>query len=162
MDLLGQVLKDKRVWMLDHILVVCIGNICRSPMAEALLKEKLSLNQMHVSVSSAGIQALVGRGADSTSRALMEEKGLNIASHRARQASPELLFSADLILTMSSEQNTQLETINPCIRGRVHRLGKWGGFDIPDPFQRPRIIFVQALQLIEQGIDEWCRILWKK
>lgn len=148
--------------MLDHILILCIGNICRSPMAEAMLFEKCSLNLPAISVSSAGIQAMTNHPADPISRELMKERGLDISSHRARQVNAGILFSSDLILTMSAEQNTQIEALYPSIRGRVHRLGKWSAFDIPDPYRRPRQVFIQALHLIEQGIDEWCQILWKK
>lgn len=147
--------------MLDHILVVCIGNICRSPMAEAILKSKFSIKHSDVTVSSAGIHAMTGHHADPIAKTLMTERGLDISSHRARQAAADILFAADLIFTMSAEQNTQIEMINPAIRGRVHRLGHWSGFDITDPYRRPRAAFEQALLLIEQGIDDWCRILWK-
>ncbi|OHE75725.1 MAG: protein tyrosine phosphatase [Verrucomicrobia bacterium RIFCSPHIGHO2_12_FULL_41_10] len=146
--------------MIKNILVICIGNICRSPMGEALFKNQLINSQPNLQVHSAGLQAMVGYPADPFSQELMQLKGLDISSHRAQQATPELLFNAELILTMCSNQQVQIEKNYPGTRGRVHRLGKWEGFDIPDPYKRPRIVFEQTLALIEQGINDWYRKLW--
>lgn len=146
--------------MIQNILVICIGNICRSPMAEALLAHKLKTNFPTVHVSSAGLGALVGKPADPMAIALMQAQHIDMTAHRARQASPEILFASELILTMSTEQQQDIEQQYPSTRGRVHRLGKWSGYDIPDPYKRPQSAFEQALILIEQGVDEWRRKLW--
>ena len=145
---------------MNHVLIICIGNICRSPMAEALLAVAVQKTHPEVVVSSAGLGALVGRPADPISQELMTARGIDISVHRARQISPELVFNTDLILTMSTEQTRQLEQQYPGACGRVHRLGKWGEYDIPDPFKRPKTAFEQAFILIEQGIKEWHRKLW--
>lgn len=146
--------------MIQNVLIVCIGNICRSPMAEALLNIALKKNHPETIVHSAGLAALTGQPADLISQELMQSRDIDISHHRARQINEDLLFSADLILTMDSVQQTCLEQKNPCIRGKVHRLGKWDGVDVPDPFQRPKIIFEQALLLIEQGVNEWHNKMW--
>ena len=146
--------------MLNNILIVCIGNICRSPMAEALFLNRLKDNFPDVLVSSAGLAALVDHPADPMVQELMLHRGLDISAHRARQVSPEILFPADLVLTMSTRQKDQIESKIPAICGKVHRLGKWEEYDIPDPYRRPRSAFEQALVLIEQGINSWCQKLW--
>lgn len=145
---------------MNHVLIICIGNICRSPIAEALLAVAVQKTHPEVVVSSAGLGALVGRPADPMSQELMTAHGIDISAHRARQISPELVFNSDLILTMSTEQTRQLEQQYPGACGRVHRLGKWGEYDIPDPYKRPKTAFEQAFILIEQGINEWHRKLW--
>lgn len=147
--------------MFRRILVVCIGNICRSPMCEALLAERMKKISPETSVSSAGVAALVGMPADSVAQELMRERGLDISNHRARQLTQEIVFDIDLILTMDTRQQEQIEYMIPAARGRVHRLGKWGGFDIQDPYKRPKLVFEQALALIELGIDEWQSKIWK-
>ncbi len=129
-------------------------------MGEALLAEAVQKTHPDVVVSSAGLGALVGRPADPITQELMYARGLDVSTHRARQTTPELIFSSDLILTMSTEQQLQLEKQYPSARGRVHRIGKWGEYDISDPFKRPKAAFEHALILIEQGIDEWYRKLW--
>lgn len=146
--------------MVSSILVLCIGNICRSPIGEAIFASRLSTASSMISVSSAGINALVNYPADLISQELMLERGLDISGHLARQLTSDMAFRADIIFTMDLEQQKYVEKKFPSLRGRTHRLGKWSGFDVPDPFQRPRIIFEQALALIEQGVDEWYRTLW--
>jgi len=146
--------------MISNVLVICVGNICRSPMGEALFSDKLSKKSIFTQVHSAGIGALVDYPADALAQELMLKRGLDISNHRARQVTNQILFDADIIFTMSTGQQEQIEGSLPSIRGRVHRLGQWGGYDIPDPFQRPREAFEQALLLIEQGVEDWCGKLW--
>ncbi len=68
--------------MIRHILVVCVGNICRSPMAEALLRDALR-GQEDITVESAGLGALVGYPADKHAVELMKERSIDITAHRA-------------------------------------------------------------------------------
>jgi len=129
-------------------------------MAEALLKKALAKEHPEVSVTSAGLGALIDHPADANSLKLMQAQDIDISAHRARQITPELVFGSDLILTMSTEQTEQVEKQFPSAKGRVHRIGKWGEYNIVDPFKRPEAIFKQALTLIEQGIDDWHKKLW--
>jgi protein-tyrosine phosphatase len=146
--------------MFQKILVVCTGNICRSPMAEALLSKQFLERNQKIDVSSAGINALANHPADPIVQELMSTKGLNVSNHRARQLTRELLLDNELILIMETRHQEGVEGILSSVRGKVHRLGKWGGFDILDPYQRPRFAYEQALALIEQGVGEWQRKLW--
>jgi protein-tyrosine phosphatase len=136
------------------ILTVCVGNICRSPMAEALLKDRLARRGVRVTIESAGLGALVGRPADPTAQQLMAERGLDLSRHRARQLMPELVRAFDLVLVMESDQQRAVEAMVPSARGRVHRIGRWGNFDVPDPYRRDRQAFERALALIERGVDD--------
>lgn len=146
--------------MIQNILIVCIGNICRSPIGEALLALKLKETHPEITVSSAGIDAMVNHAADPIAQALMQDRHIDISAHRARQATSEILFASDLILTMTTDQQEQIQQKYPSTLGRVHRLGKWSGYDVPDPYKRPQVIFEQALILIDQGVDEWYGKLW--
>ena len=65
----------------DNILVVCVGNICRSPMAEALLKQRFP----NKNIDSAGVGALVGHPADPAALEIMTKQGIDITSHVAKQ-----------------------------------------------------------------------------
>uniref|UniRef100_UPI003BEF412C low molecular weight protein-tyrosine-phosphatase n=1 Tax=Burkholderia arboris TaxID=488730 RepID=UPI003BEF412C len=141
------------------LVVVCIGNLCRSPMAQALFSARLP----GIDVQSAGIGALVGHPADPHAVALMQERGLDIAAHRARQLPPWLGARADLILTMDLDQKRRLEHHLPELRGRIFQLGAPvassgppDGFDVPDPYLGPRAAFEHSLLLIERGVDAWC------
>ena len=140
--------------MIRHILIVCVGNICRSPMAEAVLRHELR-GQEQVTVESAGLGALVGEPASEHAFALMQERGLDISSHRAQQLTPEQAKNADLILVMTTSQKKAIETNDPAARGKVFRLGEWLGEDIPDPYRHPREAFEVALELIDKSIADW-------
>lgn len=137
--------------MFDNILVVCVGNICRSPMGEVLLRNALPERR----VSSAGIAALVGEPVDPQALAVLPELSTVLDMHRARQLTSELSRGADLILVMESGHKRVIESIDPSARGKIYRWGEWAGFDIPDPYRRPQAAFEQALTLIRQGLDLW-------
>lgn len=145
--------------MFNRILVVCVGNICRSPMAEAVLRQKLAAKRPNVVVESAGVGALVGKPADPTSLALMEERGLDLSAHRARQLTADLARRYELILVMEQGHVKAVESIAPATRGKVFRLGHWGKFEIPDPYKLPRAEFEKALALIDKGVDDVVRLV---
>lgn len=137
--------------MIKRVLVVCIGNICRSPMAEGLLREAMP----ELSVFSAGLGALVGKPADATAIELATETGVDISQHRAQQLTSVLAGQADLILVMDSEQKAEIQRRYPAASGKVFRLGEVGKFDIDDPYRQPRAAFEHSFQLIQQGVNAW-------
>jgi protein-tyrosine phosphatase len=146
--------------MFARILVVCVGNVCRSPMAAALLARRLLDRAPGVVIESAGIAALVGRPADPIAVELMRARGLDIGGHRARQLTEPLALAADLVIAMEQGHVKAIETAYPRARGRVHRIGRWGGFDVPDPYRQPRAAFERALERIEQGVADLDRAFW--
>lgn len=137
--------------MINSILTICIGNICRSPMAEGLLANALP----DVRVNSAGIGALVGHKADPQAVQLMQERGLDISGHVAQQITGFLCQQADLILVMDLEQQRFIETKYINTRGKVFRLAEAFKQDVKDPYRRDREAFEQALNLIEAGSNAW-------
>lgn len=135
----------------EHIVVLCTGNICRSPMAEGLLKQYFPDKQ----VSSAGLQALVDYPADAQAVRLMQPMGIDLAAHRARKVTTELLRQADLILVMTKGQLKLLEKQWPFVRGRAFLLGHWQQQEVPDPYQQPDSAFVYAREIIVAGVTAW-------
>ena len=125
-------------------------------MAEALLAHELTLAKMKgIEVRSAGLSAVVGRPADSIARQLMENRKIDISSHRARQLDNELIRWSDLILTMEKTHSTVVLSMSPTTRGRIFRVGEWRDIDVPDPYQKPVEYFEHSLALISLGIDDW-------
>lgn len=100
--------------MFQNILVVCMGNICRSPIAERILQKKLPGHR----VSSAGINALAGKDADFQAIKTALKHGVVVAGHTARQLTPEMCNAADLILVMEPAHIDMVADILPSARGK--------------------------------------------
>ena len=140
--------------MIKSILVVCVGNICRSPTGQALLQHKLV--GTGIAVSSAGLGALVGKPVDQTAALVMAEAGLSLPAHEARQLSPEMLASADLILVMEQRHLKSIHAMAPQARGKTLLFGKWlGDTEIPDPFRQQRPAFDHVYQLLDRAATAW-------
>lgn len=120
---------------LQNILVVCVGNICRSPMAEYFLKAQ----HPTLNISSAGISALVGHTADDKAIHCMDQLNIDMRPHVARQLSAELIKQNDLILVMSNNQQKHIEQTWPFAKGKIFRLGHWQGQNIPDPISMTKL-----------------------
>ena len=135
----------------ENILVVCVGNICRSPMAEALLKQRFP----EKNIDSAGVGALVAHGADPAAIQIMEEQNIDITTHMAKQIDEKLAQKADLIFTMSDSQNKWIEDRWPFCRGKTFKLGHWMDKDIADPYKHEMSAFQTAYQDIVSGINDW-------
>lgn len=146
--------------MFERILVVCTGNICRSPIAEALLAH--ALREQQFTVTSAGLGALIDHPADPIACELTLEVGIDISAHRARQISTEIVNNNDLILVMESGQRQALSARFPQARGKTYRWGEWGDFDVPDPYRLSRGAFEYAFELIERGLADWLPKLTSK
>lgn len=129
-------------------------------MAEGVFRQAfVEINNFESRIRSAGLGALVGHPPDPKAIQLMMEKGIDISDHRARQLNQEIIRKSDLILVMELDQKNTIEEIEPTARGKVFRLGEWGGFDIPDPYQKEIHIFEKTLILIEQGVSQWIKKL---
>jgi protein-tyrosine-phosphatase len=124
--------------MIQRILLVCTGNICRSPLAEALLRRTLEQRSVDgVSVTSAGTGAWDGAPASEGAYLVGLERGLDLSGHRARLLTRELVEEADLILTMARHHRARVDELGG--EGRVFVLGEYGGregdeAEVSDPF----------------------------
>lgn len=142
--------------MFNKILVVCVGNICRSPTAERLLRQY----QPGLSVDSAGLGALVGRSAESTATSVAAEHNLSLDGHCARQISGRMCRDYDLILAMEKKHIATLCEIAPEMRGKVMLFGHWDGErEIPDPYRKSREAFEAVYTLLDQSARQWAQAL---
>jgi protein-tyrosine phosphatase len=146
--------------MFDNILIVCVGNICRSPMAEYMLKARLRLKENPTEVNSAGVAAQVASPIEKHAGILLSREGIDASEHRARQVSAEQLRSADLVLTMEEGHTQFLLNLAPEIRGKVYLLGHWHEKEaVQDPYRQSPAVFTDVYRKISRHIDSWVPLL---
>ena len=144
--------------MFNSILIVCAGNICRSPTGEYLLKDKLT--DSRIKVSSAGLTALVGNGAEATATSIALTNNIDMSAHKGRQLSSTLIAENDLILVMEERHLTDLLGKYPQARGKTFLLGKWiEDTEIPDPYRQSHEAFEHVYQLIDKACTAWTKYL---
>ena len=137
---------------MKNILVVCTGNICRSPTGEYLLKKELGPD---FNVMSAGLGALVDNPAHEISQKIALQHGVDMSAHRARQINLDILKWADLILVMENGHKKELLYKYPWLEGKVFRYGESHQVDIPDPYRRPESAFILAWNFISKLTPYW-------
>jgi protein-tyrosine phosphatase len=106
------------------ILVVCSGNLCRSPFAEGVLRRMLTerLGASAPSVSSVGTIARDGEPATREAIAVASEHGIDASSHAARRLARDHLAEADLVLAMTAEHRDAVARLDPPARGKTFTL----------------------------------------
>lgn len=138
------------------ILVVCSANICRSPVAEVLLRHRLeAAGHGDVTISSAGTLGLDGAPAAAHSASILAERGLSLAGHRSKALELTALESAALILTMESGHFSLITGARPALAGRVKRLAEMAGEarDVADPYGGPRQGYEAMIDDVEMLLD---------
>jgi protein-tyrosine phosphatase len=142
--------------MFNKILVVCVGNICRSPTAERLLKSY----HPKLTVTSAGLGALVGKGADASAIRVAEQHNLSLEGHCAKQVSGKMCREYDLILAMEKRHISALCEMAPEMRGKVMLFGHWDAErEIPDPYRKSHDAFEAVYGLLDQNAQKWANAL---
>ena len=103
------------------VLFVCTGNICRSPLAERLLRSRLD-ESLPITVASAGTMGLVGYGIDAPSALALRELGVDPDGHEARRVDGALVGAADLVLTAESAHRSTVVQSDPLSFRRVFTM----------------------------------------
>jgi protein-tyrosine phosphatase len=134
------------------ILVVCVGNICRSPAGERLLAQL----KPELQVTSAGIGALVGHDADAVMTGVAAKDGVSLDGHKARQFTLDLGRDADLILVMEPGHKAEIIRSAPQLSGKIMLFDQWtGARGIEDPYRRPPEIHAVVFRQIEAAAKAW-------
>lgn len=145
-----------------RILLICTGNTCRSPMAEAMLRQKIrnAGQEEKIKVLSAGLSGYGEVPASEAARAVMRGCGLDIDSHRSRQIAQEFVTAADLILTMTQRHKTELVTIFPEAADKTWTLAQYAGTegDVADPFGGT----VATYRACAGQLEDLLRKVWEK
>lgn len=141
--------------MINSLLVVCTGNICRSPMAEALFADRARRRALDLRIGSAGVAALVDHPAADPVINLMRSRGLDVSHHRARQLTSELGRQYELILVMEQGHRNFITRHWPDLTARVQRLGEFRQDNIADPYGLPKSVYEYCLNEIEECVGDW-------
>ncbi|HDR0998625.1 low molecular weight protein-tyrosine-phosphatase [Pasteurella multocida] len=147
--------------MFEQILVVCMGNICRSPVGEKLLQHYFP----EKNITSAGLvterSCLVDKPADDMMIKIASQHGLNLSAHRAKQLTHALCHKADLILVMEKAHIELVHQICPLSQGKVMLFGHGltASKEIPDPYKKSQEMFEYAYQMLDSAAYQWKKML---
>lgn len=140
-----------------RVLFVCMGNICRSPTAEGVLRALVAERGLDgaVEVDSAGTHAFhIGEPADRRMRRVALDRGYELGSS-ARQVTPEDLDRFDLVLAMDRDNLAELQALNGTGKAGLHLfsdfLPQGSPLDVPDPYYGGHQGFERVLDLVEEG-----------
>lgn len=144
--------------MFSSILVICTGNICRSPYGEHRLRQEMPT----IKVSSAGIAVekslLVGQAADSQAISVALDFGVDVSQHKAKQVTQKLIDEHELILCM---EPNQLEVVCQMYEGARHKsflFGHWIGVgEVNDPYRQEEQVFKATFSTINRATSAWSK-----
>jgi protein-tyrosine phosphatase len=140
-----------------RILVVCLGNICRSPMGQGAIEKRAAQAGLAVEVDSAGLGAWhIGNPPNPRGLKVASARGYDNSAQRARQVRPQDFHDFDLILGMDADNIAGLERLRPegapdSNMAKI-RLFHPSGQDIPDPYYGGLPDYEHALDLIEEAV----------
>jgi len=139
------------------ILIVCTANICRSPVAEALLRDRLIKQGFDDwRVLSAGTWADHGSPASRYGVEIMAEQGFELSEHGSQPVDEALLEQTDLVLCMASGHAESLRAEFPNFSTMIYLLTEMSGqaYSIHDPYSEPRPAYERMVAELTQLIDD--------
>ena len=142
-----------------RVLFVCLGNICRSPLAEVVARKRLAEAGLDVAVASCGTGGWhAGEGADPRMIAAARADGHDLSGHRARQLRERDFADHDLLLAMDSDNLRELRKLaaTPEQAERAALFLEWAGaappLEFPDPWHGDTAGFAASVDLAERGV----------
>jgi len=139
------------------ILFVCTANICRSPMAAAIMRQRLAEMglEREVQVLSAGVYAEAGMPPSRLAASTLAEHHFVLDDHRSQPLVPDLIRQADIVLVMEESHRRSIFYLTPQHLGKVYLLSELAGRhdDVADPFGRAPEAYERTVQLLEELLD---------
>ena len=155
----------------SSVLLVCLGNICRSPTAEEIFRQQAAIAGLSMKVDSAGTGDWhIGHAPDERAQRHAKAHGYNISKLVGRQVSVDDFHNFDLILAMDAQNLADLQVIKDSIANTKANLAKlalfseedptYGGDDVPDPYTGDADAFEEVIERIESSAQAWIES-WK-
>ena len=145
--------------MIKSVLVVCVGNICRSPVGERILAKSCP----SLRVESAGIAALEGHPADKTISEIATQNGVSLDGHVARQFTAEMAADFDLILALEKGHIRVITEKAPAASGKTMLLGQWlSANEIADPYRKSSEFYQLVYDQVTEACAAWASKLGAK
>jgi protein-tyrosine phosphatase len=172
-----------------RVLMVCTGNICRSPLAMALMRHHLDQQGCDgVEVVSAGVSAVIDAPASRPAVRVLHDRGIDLTDHRARHLTRAELERADLVVVMAQDHLDAIRALAPETLPKVARLkdlarrsitpmpgtdragrlqallaatppAELAALDVADPYGRSLDSYATTAEEIERGVDALVRVL---
>ncbi|MDT8838256.1 low molecular weight phosphotyrosine protein phosphatase [Paraburkholderia fungorum] len=136
------------------LLVICHANVCRSPMAESVLRRSVGHIDGFV-VDSAGLSGAVGEKVHPLTAKALRERNYEVTSGTAKLLLGGNVAWADLVFVMDKEQRKQLIARFPAASGKIWLLGHWINIEVKDPVGGDYEIFKATLDTIEKAVQSW-------
>ena len=140
-----------------RVLAVCLGNICRSPMAEGLLRHHIQTKGLRIKVDSAGTNGYHnGESPDPRAQAEMRRHGIEIAAQESRQIKKKDFERFDLILVMDASNRHDVLALagdRKEWQDKVHMFLPQG--DVPDPYFGGNEGFTKVYNLVNEAAEGW-------
>ncbi len=140
---------------MKSVLIVCTGNICRSPLAELMMKRELKKRKpsVEIEVSSAGTGAWEGKTASDGAYLVAMENSLDASNHRASLLTRELVERADLIFTMARHHRLRVQELGGV--GKTYLLGEYAGLqgdeaEVADPYGGDIVVYRETYDELER------------
>lgn len=146
------------------ILFVCLGNICRSPTAEAVMRKLVESHDLSIEIDSAGTAAYhIGKSPDDRSQQVALKRGIDMSGQRARKVAENDFYEFDFILAMDKANYQDLLAIKPSNANAdvllfLNQFGSMGYEEVPDPYYGGEQGFELVLDLLEDACEQFLTV----
>jgi protein-tyrosine phosphatase len=146
------------------ILFVCLGNICRSPTAEAVMRKLVEARDLSIEIDSAGTAAYhIGKSPDDRSQQVALKRGIDMSGQRARKVAENDFYEFDFILAMDKANYRDLLAIKPSNANAdvllfLNQFGSMGYEEVPDPYYGGEQGFELVLDLLEDACEQFLTV----
>ncbi len=140
---------------------ICTGNICRSAMAEGMMKKKIKENNIKAQVFSCGIYAQTGEEPTNHAVEVMKQYNVDITAHRATNIRDSKIKEMDVILCATNSHKQNVKYLYPELKEKIYTMKEYAGLakngkdlDIQDPWGYDRNVYQHCAEEIQESLEK--------